>query len=149
MTETERMVIPAFPSEAEEAAWWDGHRDLVEERFLQAAAAGTLGRGRAANPDPVRVVNQAIENAVGHGRITVRIRQRAAAEERKRRSGRAPSMATHSYREKPNPDREYRESVQMSLRCSTFPVLAPRCSAGTPILSSNVSHKFICEVSSG
>jgi len=48
MTETERMVIPAFPTEAEEAAWWDSHRDLVEQRFLQAAAAGTLGQGRVA-----------------------------------------------------------------------------------------------------
>jgi hypothetical protein len=48
MTETERIVIPVFPTEAEEAAWWDSHRDLVEQRFLQAAAAGTLGRGRVA-----------------------------------------------------------------------------------------------------
>lgn len=48
MTESEPMVIPASPSEAEEAAWWDSHRDLVEQRFLQAAAAGTLGRGRVA-----------------------------------------------------------------------------------------------------
>ncbi len=37
------MVITTFPSEAEEAAWWDSHQDLVEQRFLQAAAAGTTG----------------------------------------------------------------------------------------------------------
>ena len=48
MAETERIVIPAFPSEAEEAAWWDSHQDLVERRFLQAASAGTLGRGTVA-----------------------------------------------------------------------------------------------------
>jgi predicted DNA binding CopG/RHH family protein len=48
MTETERMTIPAFSSEAEEAAWWDSHQELVEQSFLKAAAAGTLGRGRAA-----------------------------------------------------------------------------------------------------
>lgn len=48
MAETERIVIPAFSSEAEEAAWWDSHQDLVEQRFLQAASAGTLGRGRVA-----------------------------------------------------------------------------------------------------
>ena len=48
MTEAERMVIPVFPSDAEEAAWWDSHQDLVEQRFLQAAEAGTLGRGRVA-----------------------------------------------------------------------------------------------------
>jgi hypothetical protein len=48
MSEIERMVIPAFPSEAEEAAWWDSHQALIEERFLQAAAAGALGTGRVA-----------------------------------------------------------------------------------------------------
>lgn len=48
MAEMERMVIPAFLSEAEEAAWWDSHQDLVADRFLQAAAAGTLGHGRVA-----------------------------------------------------------------------------------------------------
>lgn len=42
------MVIPAFPTEAEEAAWWDSHQALIENRFLQAAAAGTLGQGRVA-----------------------------------------------------------------------------------------------------
>jgi hypothetical protein len=54
MSETERMVIPAFPSEAEEAAWWDSHRDVVEQRFLEAAATGTLGRGRVATQTAVR-----------------------------------------------------------------------------------------------
>ena len=48
MTETDGIVIPAFPTEAEEAAWWDSHHDIVEQRFLRAAAAGTLGRGRVA-----------------------------------------------------------------------------------------------------
>ena len=48
MAEIEPMVIPAFPSEAEEAAWWDSHQAMIEERFLQAAAAGALGQGRVA-----------------------------------------------------------------------------------------------------
>ena len=47
MPEMERMVIPAFLSETEEAVWWDSHQDLIAQRFLQAAAAGTLGHGRA------------------------------------------------------------------------------------------------------
>ena len=48
MAEAERMVIPAFLSEAAEAEWRDNHSELVEERFLQAAAAGAPGRGSAA-----------------------------------------------------------------------------------------------------
>src|SRR5258708_1751817 len=48
MAEMERMVIPAFPSEAEEAEWWDSHRELIAERFLRAASAGALGHGRVA-----------------------------------------------------------------------------------------------------
>jgi hypothetical protein len=42
------MVIPAFPTEAEEAGSWDTHQELIAERFLRAAAAGELGRGRVA-----------------------------------------------------------------------------------------------------
>jgi hypothetical protein len=30
----ERMVIPKFPSEAAEAAWWDAHRAEVNVRIL-------------------------------------------------------------------------------------------------------------------
>jgi hypothetical protein len=30
----EQMVIPKFPSEAEEAEWWDAHRAEVEARVL-------------------------------------------------------------------------------------------------------------------
>lgn len=48
MTEAEQIIVPVFPSEAEEAAWWDSHQDLVEQGFLEEAAAGTLGRGRVA-----------------------------------------------------------------------------------------------------
>lgn len=47
MPEMERLVSPAFLSETEEAEWWDNHQDLIAQRFLQAAAAGTLGHGRA------------------------------------------------------------------------------------------------------
>ncbi len=52
MDEAGRIVIPEFSTEAEEAAWWDGHQDLIAERFAQAAAAGTLGHGRAAKRAP-------------------------------------------------------------------------------------------------
>jgi len=48
MAEMERMIIPAFPTEADEAAWWDSHQELIAERFQRAAAAGELGRGRVA-----------------------------------------------------------------------------------------------------
>jgi hypothetical protein len=48
MGEIEPIVIPEFPSEAEEAAWWDSHQEMIEGRFLQAAAAGALGHSRVA-----------------------------------------------------------------------------------------------------
>jgi hypothetical protein len=62
MAEIERMVIPAFPSEAEEAAWWDSHQALIEERFLQAAAAG---KSSGASPTPTLRVLRRI--SVGRG----------------------------------------------------------------------------------
>jgi predicted DNA binding CopG/RHH family protein len=48
MPEKEQMFIPAFQSEAEEATWWDSNQDPIAERFLEAAAKGTLGHGRVA-----------------------------------------------------------------------------------------------------
>ena len=47
MPEMERKLIPAFLSETEEAVWWDNHQDLIAQRFMQSAAAGTPGHGRA------------------------------------------------------------------------------------------------------
>ena len=44
----DKFVIPRFSSETEEAEWWDSHQDLVTEKFVEAAAAGKLGHGRAA-----------------------------------------------------------------------------------------------------
>ena len=42
---TKILETPEFKSEAEEAAWWDSHQDLVLNHFEQAAKSGTLGRG--------------------------------------------------------------------------------------------------------
>jgi len=48
MLNEERLVIPTFQSEAEEANWLDSNQDLIAERFALAAAAGRLGNGRVA-----------------------------------------------------------------------------------------------------
>jgi predicted DNA binding CopG/RHH family protein len=37
--------VPKFPSEAEEAQWWDNHMDAVEENRLEAIQEGTTHRG--------------------------------------------------------------------------------------------------------
>ena len=42
-----KLIVPKFPTEAEEAAWWDNHMDGVEENLLEAVQEGTAGRGTA------------------------------------------------------------------------------------------------------
>lgn len=42
------MSIPKFKTEAEEAAWWDNHRDEIIEAFEQASNDGMLSRGTLA-----------------------------------------------------------------------------------------------------
>lgn len=42
------LDTPEFASEAEEAAWWDSHPDVILDLFKEAAASGTLGQGTAA-----------------------------------------------------------------------------------------------------
>jgi predicted DNA binding CopG/RHH family protein len=41
------IKIPEFESEAQEACWWDEHRDLVEENLIAAMRDGTAQRGSA------------------------------------------------------------------------------------------------------
>jgi len=42
-----KLVVPKFPTEAEEAEWWDSHMDVVEENLLEAVQEGTASRGTA------------------------------------------------------------------------------------------------------
>jgi hypothetical protein len=42
-----KLIVPKFPTEAEEAAWWDNHMDVVEENLVEAIQGGTAGRGTA------------------------------------------------------------------------------------------------------
>jgi len=37
-----KRVIPKFKTEAEEADWWDSHRDQVSRDFVEAAKAGEV-----------------------------------------------------------------------------------------------------------
>lgn len=46
-TKANRRTVPRFASEAEEAKWWDDHRDMVEEDLIQAIEDGTAQRGTA------------------------------------------------------------------------------------------------------
>src|SRR5688500_9497884 len=39
---------PRFKTEAEEAKWWSDNQELIADRFEQAKAAGTLGKGTVA-----------------------------------------------------------------------------------------------------
>jgi hypothetical protein len=39
-----KLIVPKFPTEAEEAAWWDNHMDVVEENLVEAIQGGTANR---------------------------------------------------------------------------------------------------------
>ncbi len=56
---------PPFKTEAQEAEWWAKNQNLIADRFEQAKAAGTLGRGSVA-----RVVR---ERAGASPTITIRL----------------------------------------------------------------------------
>ena len=40
-TKADRPKAPKFTTEAEEAKWWDGHKEMVEENLIQAIRGGT------------------------------------------------------------------------------------------------------------
>jgi predicted DNA binding CopG/RHH family protein len=44
----ERMDIPAFTNEADEARWWADQEGRIAEEFEHAAVKGEVGRGTAA-----------------------------------------------------------------------------------------------------
>jgi predicted DNA binding CopG/RHH family protein len=44
----ERLLVPKFGSEAEEAKWWFENQDALDREFAQAAAEGRLGHGTVA-----------------------------------------------------------------------------------------------------
>ncbi len=44
----ERLIVPKFATEDEEAHWWFEHQDLMLAEFKRAAAEGRLGRGTLA-----------------------------------------------------------------------------------------------------
>src|SRR5271169_6791292 len=41
----ERLKVPRFQSESEEAHWWDSHQQEIADEFERAAAEGRLGTG--------------------------------------------------------------------------------------------------------
>jgi len=44
----EKLILPDFKDEAEEARWWFENQDMLNEQFIKAAAEGRLGRGMVA-----------------------------------------------------------------------------------------------------
>ena len=43
----ERPKVPKFATEAEEARWWDDHKEMVEDELIAALRDGTARRGTA------------------------------------------------------------------------------------------------------
>ena len=41
----DRVKVPKFATESEEAKWWDDHKGMVEENLIQAMRDGTVQRG--------------------------------------------------------------------------------------------------------
>ncbi len=50
----DKMDIPVFASEAEEAAWWPKQEDRIADEFERAAASGDLARGALAKRAALR-----------------------------------------------------------------------------------------------
>ncbi len=46
-TVPQKLEVPRFADEAEEARWWFENRDLLSDEFELAAKEGRLGHGRA------------------------------------------------------------------------------------------------------
>lgn len=46
-TKLEQTKVPKFASEAAEAKWWDGRREMVEDNLIRAMENGTGQRGTA------------------------------------------------------------------------------------------------------
>jgi predicted DNA binding CopG/RHH family protein len=63
-TKADRMKVPKFATEAEEAKWWDEHMDVVEEDLIAAMNDGTAQRNTAA-----RLVKEARKSRT----ITIRL----------------------------------------------------------------------------
>ena len=57
MSTDQKIVIPKFKSEAEEAEWWDTHPGVVTAIVERAASAGKLRRG------PLRTVTMRLPEA--------------------------------------------------------------------------------------
>jgi hypothetical protein len=43
----DKVILPRFSTEAEEAVWWDSHHKLVEDTLLEALENGETQQGMA------------------------------------------------------------------------------------------------------
>jgi len=85
-TADNRMKVPEFASESEEARWWDEHRALVEENLLAAMRDGTVQKGNAQ-----RLV------AEGRGSKNITIRMPLADLERARKLSARKGLAYQTF----------------------------------------------------
>jgi hypothetical protein len=52
-TKADRIKVPKFPTEADQAKWWDDHKDMVEEDLIRALDLNKSAtfRNRAPRPE--------------------------------------------------------------------------------------------------
>ena len=70
------ITIPEFESEAQEARWWDEHKDLVEENLVAAMRDSTAQRGSAQprnSPHNGLTPMRLVKEARGSKNITIRM----------------------------------------------------------------------------
>ena len=60
----DKLIVPKFETEAEEAQWWDDHMDVVEDNLMEAIEKGTAHTG-----GPARVLQERRESE----EITIRV----------------------------------------------------------------------------
>ncbi|HYL72951.1 MAG TPA: CopG family antitoxin [Bryobacteraceae bacterium] len=63
-TKADRPKVPKFTKEAEEAKWWDDHKEMVERNLIQAIGNGTARRG---------VANRLVQEARTSRNVTIRL----------------------------------------------------------------------------
>ena len=73
-TKSNPRKVPNFRSEAEEAKWWDDHKQMVEDNLIAAMRSGAVRRGLA---------QQLVQAARSSKNVTIRLAEADLALARK------------------------------------------------------------------